>query len=198
MAHWLEKVITLLQADTSDLRELARMAGGNPKTFYRGVRLRDLDLDGQNIEDMEFSPPETEEYPIGIFVPSGDKSFLIAIEDIIKAIRKVGRQEERLALLLRLILENRKFGVEILKTYGRDKAKFASRVTTELSAALASENDQMSLFENHPVKRYGDDALALILYRPFSRGMPSNRSALLYYMTAHLAQFSKIKRVSRI
>jgi hypothetical protein len=39
MKHWLQTVITLLEADTADLRELARIAGGNPKIFYRGINL---------------------------------------------------------------------------------------------------------------------------------------------------------------
>src|SRR4051812_43347157 len=55
MRHWLDGVLLLLQADTSDLRELARLAGGNPKTFYRGANLDGVDISGQDVGDMEFT-----------------------------------------------------------------------------------------------------------------------------------------------
>lgn len=55
MPHWLKKIATLLQAETADLRELARIAGANPKTFYRGIKLEDLDVSGQNLDGMGFS-----------------------------------------------------------------------------------------------------------------------------------------------
>src|SRR6185312_7102986 len=57
MAHWLEKIITILNADTSDLRELAILAGGDPKTFYLGVDVTQIDFQHQNIDGMEFSRP---------------------------------------------------------------------------------------------------------------------------------------------
>jgi hypothetical protein len=52
--HWLEKAAELLQAPTADLRELAYLAGADPKTFYRGISLKDVDVTGQNIEGLEF------------------------------------------------------------------------------------------------------------------------------------------------
>jgi hypothetical protein len=44
LSHWLEKVVLLLQAETSSLRELARLVGRDPRTFYSGVRFEALDL----------------------------------------------------------------------------------------------------------------------------------------------------------
>lgn len=55
MAHWLDKVVALLQAETADLRELAIIAGGNPKTFYRGASLDDVDLSDQDVRGMNLS-----------------------------------------------------------------------------------------------------------------------------------------------
>jgi hypothetical protein len=55
VSHWLSKVIELLQVETADLRELARLAGGNPKTFYRGARLDGVDLRGQDLRGMQFT-----------------------------------------------------------------------------------------------------------------------------------------------
>jgi squalene synthase HpnC len=55
MSHWLDKVVTLLQSETSDLRELARIAGGDPRTFYRGANMNGSDFCGQDLRGMEFT-----------------------------------------------------------------------------------------------------------------------------------------------
>lgn len=55
MPHWLEHVLVLLRADTSDLRALAKLAGGDPRTFYRGARLCGADIRGQDLRGMEFT-----------------------------------------------------------------------------------------------------------------------------------------------
>jgi hypothetical protein len=111
MAHWLDKVIELLNAETADLRELARIAGANPATFYRGINLADLDVNGQNLDGMQFSAGPDNEPNI-----SSDKFKLLLDSDnreveAIKAIQRthqVKRQEERMAVLLDLICEIRK------------------------------------------------------------------------------------------
>jgi hypothetical protein len=43
MPHWLNKVVDLPIADTKNLRELAKIAGGDPAIFYKGIELQDLD-----------------------------------------------------------------------------------------------------------------------------------------------------------
>jgi hypothetical protein len=55
VSHWLSKVVDLLNTETADLRQLAKLAGGNPKTFYRGARLDGVDLSGQDLRGMEFT-----------------------------------------------------------------------------------------------------------------------------------------------
>jgi hypothetical protein len=55
MSHWADKVVDLLTASTRDLRELAEMAGGDPRTFYRGINLEDLELThSDDIGGMQF------------------------------------------------------------------------------------------------------------------------------------------------
>jgi len=55
MPHWMDKVVVLLTTNTADLRKLALMAGGNPRTFYRGIKLEDLEIARQDdIWGMEF------------------------------------------------------------------------------------------------------------------------------------------------
>jgi hypothetical protein len=159
-----------------------------------------LDLDGENIEGMEFSSQATNDndYEIGLIIPAdAHDTVRVAIDSVIRAIKAVSRQEERLVLLLKLILENRDFGMQIVGAYARDKAKYANRVLAALGGALRDEQAQMSFFAPQATKLYGEDILAEILYRPFSRGMPSNRSLLLYYMAMHLAKHPKINTYVR-
>jgi len=78
MSHWLEKVVVLLKADTKDLRELARLAGGNPKTFYLGVDRRKIDFRGQDVQGMRFSDP-----PQQLNKPA---SFLLAVANNLWAV----------------------------------------------------------------------------------------------------------------
>jgi len=53
--HWLSDIISLLSAETSNLRDLAALVGQNPDTFYRGVDLSRTDLSGQNLLGMDFT-----------------------------------------------------------------------------------------------------------------------------------------------
>ena len=57
MTHWLDTVVVLLTSETANLRELALLAGGDPRTFYLGVDTQRIDFFGQNIEGMSFSGP---------------------------------------------------------------------------------------------------------------------------------------------
>ena len=56
MSHWLDKVIVLLEADTSSLRELALLAGGDPRSFYLGSKMEDVDWSNQDLQGMLFTP----------------------------------------------------------------------------------------------------------------------------------------------
>lgn len=44
-----------MNADTADLRELARLAGGNPRNFYVGTSLDGGDISGQDLRGMRFT-----------------------------------------------------------------------------------------------------------------------------------------------
>ncbi len=52
MTHWLDKVVEILNAPTADLRELAHLAGYNPKTFYVGTVIDGVDVCGQDLRGM--------------------------------------------------------------------------------------------------------------------------------------------------
>jgi len=55
VTHWLDKVVEILNADTNDLRQLARIAGYNPKNFYRWTSMDGADLRGQDLTGMKFA-----------------------------------------------------------------------------------------------------------------------------------------------
>ncbi len=55
MAHWLDKIVEIMEAETADLRDLARIAGYDPADFYRGTVMDGADLRGQDLTGMEFT-----------------------------------------------------------------------------------------------------------------------------------------------
>lgn len=55
MPHWLDTVIKIIMADTDNLRELATIAGGDPRNFYIGTKMDGADVKGQNLTGMKFS-----------------------------------------------------------------------------------------------------------------------------------------------
>ncbi|SEI15768.1 hypothetical protein [Tardiphaga sp. OK245] len=216
MAHWLDKVTVLLTADTNDLHELARIAGSDPRTFYIGVDPSSLELDGQNIDDIEFSTRD--DFFVDSFdgrsisLPLDGSNLIVDVKRLTSAIRNHKRQEERLAILLRLILQNRRTALPILTTYGKDKAKSANAALSELAAAIKDEQSQRSLFDQKEIphlfghdlvgpasdyKLLGDDILVTIASRPYAKNMPGTRSFLLYYMTKYLSDFPKVNALLR-
>lgn len=200
MSHWLEKVIALLEAETSDLRELARLAGGNPKTFYRGVDLNNLDTTGQDLEGMEFSEPfgpatSAVRKQKLIYNTVGD---LARPVEVVQKVLRVRKQEERMAILLDLLLRNPADAPFLLTLYSKDKAKYANRVLKQLEIevrASASVGDMFGAVPNY--SRLSALQLARIVNRPFSRGMPNNRAFLLYFMAKHLARYPDINKYLR-
>lgn len=55
MSDWEERVLAVLRAETSDLRELALIAGADPTTFYRDANFRNCDLRGENLAGFDLT-----------------------------------------------------------------------------------------------------------------------------------------------
>lgn len=55
MNHWLDTVAGIITAETGDLKKLAKIAGYDPKSFYKYQNLSGCDLRGQNLSGMDFS-----------------------------------------------------------------------------------------------------------------------------------------------
>jgi hypothetical protein len=103
LKHWLEMVAVLLQAETSNLRELCRIAGGDPRTFYRGVDPKELELTD---DDWEFFQQD-------------------AVAEALERIGSSRRQEERVALALDQILRDKRVGLLALQELANERSKFA-------------------------------------------------------------------------
>jgi hypothetical protein len=94
-------------------------------------------------------------------------------------IRRKVRQEERIALLLREILGNRRFGLELLDSY-EPRAKFEQSAVERLK----QEFGHATLFETN------DAIAAAKLVEPlFTASFPFNRGYLLEYLSQHLGWF---------
>jgi hypothetical protein len=176
LPHWLDVVVTLLRSDTANLKELARLAGRDPRYFYRGIDPSNLDLLGQDIDGIEFSSDESE---LSKF----------SIEDVLDRGRNIGRakrSEERVALLLLLVFENPRFSRAVLASISEKRSKYAAAAI----AQLKSEVQKSTAVEK------GVDQIALIrmVRRHYVHAFPDSRAALFYYLTKHLSQFPKIKK----
>lgn len=56
MSHWLDKAFELIEANTSDLRELAKLSGTkNIAQFYVGANMDGVDVRGQDLTGLAFS-----------------------------------------------------------------------------------------------------------------------------------------------
>lgn len=173
MTHWLDKVFLLLEAPTSDLRELAKLAGGDPRTFYRGIDPNSLDLEGQDISGIDFGVDEFD------IVANDNSAFETSA--VVATIARTGRQEERIAKILDLILVDRNNGLKVLSLYQGDRARFANIALEQIRSSFlktSAGNDQF--------------IVAQIVAKLFTTVFPLNKGALLYYLAKHLAKYSVV------
>lgn len=184
MPHWLDRVILLLRANTANLRELARIAGADPRTFYRGIDPAHLDLTGQNIEGMEFSPPtrasrlEGEQLQLDLdFRPHE-----LRPEQVAHVIKRAPRQEERATLLLAEFLQDRSRGMKILKSYVRDKAQLTNDVVQLLIEIQSLEATG---------KRFSNLQIARRVSGRFAKA-EDKRVVLAYFFARHLRTYPEI------
>ena len=186
MTHWLSKVMLVLQANTADLRELAKIAGGDLKTFYRGVRPEDLDLVGQNLEGIEFSEPSppaaANPQQLNFSFPENQRGELTPSQ-IASKIKRAVRQEERAALLLSVFLVERELGMQIIEFYGNDKAKLTNSVL-----GVLKEIAEIELLEN---KRFTNLYIARKVSGRFARTV-EKRAILAYFMAKYLHHYPDI------
>lgn len=185
MTHWLDKVITILDAETSNLRELARLAGGDPRTFYKGINIEKLDLTGQDIEGMEFSEEnfdiQREQAELELHVHQQNWP----VEQVVHSIRRVRRQEERAALILAEFLNDRSRAADILQRYRYDSAMNVRDVIRRLEEILQDE-----IYG----KKRSDLYIARRVSGAFARTDANKRHLLTYFIAKYLSYRPDIRR----
>jgi len=191
VAHWLDKVVTLLQAETSDLRELARMAGDSENTFYVGVDIEQLDFSQQDLRGLIFT------------------NF---VEVRLSKIERTPRREERIVLVLDCVLCNRSYGCEVLEKYFDNRSDDVHDAVNSLRQALKIESgiykrttrtSALSIYVDNVMSRsannkeLSDVALVDLVRQVHSRTLPTSRDYLFYYMVRHLSKYPEVKEYLR-
>lgn len=187
MAHWLDMVVELLQASTDDLRELALIAGGDPKTFYLGTDLGKLDTEGQDLSGMEFYRPEASS--------NGTEGSLDSLAEIVAYIKDAPRQEERVARLVDVILQDMVDSGALLDAYGRDRAKIMNYALEKIHMALTDLAESKTELRLDHEKIQTELRIALFARRLISHVYSLNRSRLLYYMAMYLSKYPAVRKV---
>jgi hypothetical protein len=175
MRHWLEKVVVLLQAETADLRQLAVLAGGDPRTFYRGVKAGTLDISNQDIHGMQFSE-------------SADR-YLVKI-------KKAVHGEERVAMVLAYLMHDRDDGLNVLSSYREDRSHTVMRAIALLNEEIDTEASGFGL---HPTLSQERECIALIrsVLRFYSKTMRESRHNIFYYIVKLLSDYPEANEYLR-
>jgi hypothetical protein len=181
MTHWLDMVMTLLQANTSDLRELARLAGADPKTFYKGIEIRRLDLAGQDIEGMEFSTSPETYVPVGTQLAL-DLEFGGSEGHLLYKVRGAPRQEERAAMILAAFLQDRNSTMRAIRSY-LDKAVLTNSVVNLLIDIWDQETEG---------RVFTDLQIARRVSGRFAKS-EDKRHVLTYFLAKHLGAHPTIR-----
>lgn len=184
MSHWLDKVVSLLQAETADLRELAQIAGGDPRIFYRGINPAELDLANQDIQGMEFSSTIDQSTHIGQLelqlLSEADQQ---TARNTVIRIKTARRQEERAALLLAEFLRDRSHALQIIDSYVKDDAQVTHSVLSVLREVHFREMEG---------KRFTNLQIARKVSGRFRRA-EDKRSLVAYFFAKHLREFPELR-----
>ena len=185
MSHWLDTVVTLLCAEISDLRELAKIAGRDPKTFYTGANVGKLEISDQDLRGIALSN--------------------FATHRIIK-IRDSRQAEERVTLLLDSILYYQKDGLKILSDYETTRTiredlivDILRRILENWSTFPRTSRVLNRFFRD---RQYSDEKIKAVMLvdavrQLYSRALPGSRDRLFYNMAKHLSKYPEIKEYLR-
>ena len=197
MTHWLDKLLDIFSADSAELRSLAIVAGGDPETFYIGTDMRGADLRGQDLRGMKFTHLDLASVLIDQDTKLeglADELALLDNVDELRAnfefvkIRKMKRQEERLAVILKIFLDRPELRNFIKNNY-RDKAKF----TRDAIDKLLDWTDKEDLFG----EKYEELDFGSFLEHVINNSFPLNRGFLLLYLAKYFGYDPLVIRVIR-
>lgn len=101
------------------------------------------------------------------------------VSDILGKVRRAGRQEDRLAILLASILRDRQLGMSALHQYSEERAQFARWALQEIASTLSQEGD----VANCPSD---EQLIAELVPVFFKKQYPLSRGQLLLALAEHL------------
>lgn len=168
MVHWLDKVLELLEADTMDLRELAKIAGADARTFYRGIDPKLLDLNGQDVDGIEFDD--------GIDYAKNMAKYLARVHT-------AKRQEERLALLLREIVQTPERRRDVIDFFP-DNTVYEHKVLTLVRTRLSGGADKWQF----------EALLYEVANDMYQLCFSERKGQLLYYFAQHLGHLPAMRQ----
>ncbi|HYD88130.1 MAG TPA: hypothetical protein VEA80_11685 [Vitreimonas sp.] len=188
MTHWLEKVVLLLTADTTDVRKLAELAGGNPKTFYRGIRRADLELEGQNVDGMEFED-EIDASPR--FTETDRAAFA-------RYVFTASPKEERVAFLLRALLSFSTDTDAVLASYST-ATMFEERAAAAFRTVLRSSSKRRAEQTEMIIARVGDPYAEAVLAPAtgslFTHLVASSRGKFMLALAKHVGNVPSFRNL---
>ena len=103
------------------------------------------------------------------------------VEDLLGLIRRTGRQEERVALLMAAILDNPTVGKSALLQYQNDRAKMAAWAITELRKSFTGTT--------WPID---ETVIAALVPQLFTKQWPMGRGDLLFFLAKHLGKWPRV------
>jgi hypothetical protein len=111
------------------------------------------------------------------------------VSELLNAINRTRRQEERIAILIDTFLKDRELGLSALAQYKEDRGKFATWALHELRSSL--------MFSRARSPSADEEAVANLIPRFFTKAFPLSRGDLLYLLAWHLAKWPKINAAIR-
>jgi hypothetical protein len=112
------------------------------------------------------------------------------VADTLRMIKKTGRQEERIAILLSEILNDRDVGLDVLEAY-EDRALFAGRVLKTLKSNLSAAP------RSNSVGALDQIVIADLVVRMCRVAFPASRGLLLYHLSKYLAKYPTLNQTIR-
>lgn len=107
------------------------------------------------------------------------------VSELLRKIRHESRQEDRVALLLKAVLEQRRAAMVLLQLY-RDRSRQASGVLDELRHKLA--------IAERAKDKSDEEVIAELVPRIFTNSHPALRGSSLFALARHLSRWPKINR----
>jgi|GraSoi_2013_40cm_1033754.scaffolds.fasta_scaffold08791_2 hypothetical protein len=108
------------------------------------------------------------------------------VEDLLSLVRRTGRQEERVALLMAAILNDPTVGKSALLQYQRDRASTAAWAIAELRKIFIDTSWPSD-----------EQVIAALVPRLFTKHWPMTRGDLLFFLAKHLGKWPQVNTAIR-